>query len=194
MCKDKKAADWCAVRLAYCSTERVAMHERCCATCGEAYAAYAASGQWRKLLNRQHTQARAACNGRARSISCAKCNMSAQIGSTGGWCLISPKLIAGAGSYRHSGGPVHLPNNQTYVLPPHHYKANGGIGAILMHLLQNELADLPDLAEVGRQQSLNDFGAGVGQVIIASSCACFQDVQHQILGCIWGALAQRLCF
>lgn len=34
---------------------------------------------------------------------------------------------------------------------------------LLARLLQNELTDLPDLLEAGLNQSMNDFGAGVGQ-------------------------------
>ena len=69
--------------------------------------------------------------------------------SHGGWCLGAP-IADHPAHLRHSGGVVELPHNQTFALPQGHYVADGGVVAVLAKILQTG-------------QSVNDFGAGVGE-------------------------------
>ena len=97
-------------------------------------------------LHERHVAARAACDTQ---------QLHTTVLSTGAWCLSSPKT-GRAG--RRSGGTVSL-GNETHVLPQGHYPADAIVASVLGALLQNAI---PSLA-TDRPQSVNDFGAGVGQ-------------------------------
>ena len=63
---------------------------------------------------------------------------------TGGWCTGVARLAVGA---------VSLPNGQSYSLPQNHVEADAIVVDVLHRLLN----------QGSRRQSVNDFGAGVGQ-------------------------------
>ncbi len=84
---------------------------------------------------------------------------------SGAWCLSAPieKTASSANRWaaaHHSGGRVALPNNMSYLMPLGHYQADAVIVGVLAALLRNRI---PHLARADRPQSVNDFGAGVGQ-------------------------------
>jgi len=99
-------------------------------------------------LHERYNAAKLACNDRRQS--------STSVLSTGGWCLSAPVTKTHG---HHSGGTVNLANNQTHALPKGHYAADAVVVAVIAALLQNQI---PSLA-MDRPQSINDFGAGVGQ-------------------------------
>ena len=77
--------------------------------------------------------------------------------ATGGWCLSEP-IPKNHGRSR-SGGTVFWGPNETHILPAGHYPADRNVVFVLAALLSNRI---PSLA-IDRPQSINDFGAGVGQ-------------------------------
>eukprot|EP00327_Prymnesium_parvum_P035786 CAMPEP_0195636610 /NCGR_PEP_ID=MMETSP0815-20121206/23957_1 /TAXON_ID=97485 /ORGANISM="Prymnesium parvum, Strain Texoma1" /LENGTH=290 /DNA_ID=CAMNT_0040778723 /DNA_START=31 /DNA_END=900 /DNA_ORIENTATION=+ len=97
-------------------------------------------------LRERHATVSAACIDR-RSITSVLPN--------GSWCLSAP--FPGT-SGRHSGGVVSL-GNETHILPRSHYPPDRIVVAVLHALLHNRIPSL----EMDRPQSVNDFGAGVGQ-------------------------------
>lgn len=72
------------------------------------------------------------------------CAASTSVTDTGGWCL-----------HTHPREHVSLPNNQSYFMPKVIHVAADGLVLEQLHLLLKR----PD----GKYDSLNDFGAGVGQ-------------------------------
>ena len=100
-------------------------------------------------LHERHNAAQSAC-------STGRQSTATNVLKSGGWCLSAPQPK----SHRtHSGGTVVLQNNETHTLPKGHYAPDAVVVAVLAALLQNQISSLA----IDRPQSVNDFGAGVGQ-------------------------------